>query len=86
MTILPLGPLPLIWLTSIFFKAAILFARGDGHQAVHAISYGVKKYNKAKGEPGIEKLRTYAASCIYPPAGVKSEDWINNGMPGRKCN
>ena len=68
------------------FVDEIHFARGDGHQAVHAISYGVTKYNKAKGEPGIEKLRTYSASCIYPPAGVKSEDWINQGMPGRKCN
>ena len=68
------------------FVDEIHFARGDGHQAVHAISYGVTKYNKAKGEPGIEKLRTYPASCIYPPAGVKSEDWINQGMPGRKCN
>ena len=38
------------------FVDEIHFARGDGHQAVHAISYGVTKYNKAKGEPGIEKL------------------------------
>ena len=68
------------------FVDTIHFARGEGHQAVHAISYGVTKYNKAKGEPGIEKLVQYPASCIYPPAGVKSEDWINNGMPGRKCN
>ncbi len=68
------------------FVDTIDFARGEGHQAVHAISYGVTKYNKEKGEPGIEKLVQYPASCIYPPAGVKSEDWINNGMPGRKCN
>ena len=68
------------------FVDTIEFARGGGHQAVHAISYGVTKYNKEKGEPGIEKLVQYPASCIYPPAGVKSEDWINNGMPGRKCN
>ena len=40
---------------------------------------------KSKGEPEVDNLKTYAASCIYPPAGVKSEDWINNGMPGRKC-
>ena len=68
------------------FVDTIEFARGGGHQAVHAISYGVTKYNKEKGEPGIQKLVQYPASCIYPPAGVKSEDWINNGMPGRKCN
>ena len=68
------------------FVDTIHFDRAQGHQAVHAISYGVTKYNKAKGEPGIEKLVEYPASCIYPPAGVKSEDWINNGMPGRKCN
>ena len=68
------------------FVDTIEFTRGGGHQAVHGISYGVTKYNKAKGEPGIEKLVQYPATCIYPPAGVKSEDWINNGMPGRKCN
>ena len=67
------------------FVDTIEFTRGGGHQAVHAISYGITKYNKAKGEPEVENLKTYAASCIYPPAGVKSEDWINNGMPGRKC-
>ena len=68
------------------FVDTIEFTRGGGHQAVHGISYGVTKYNKAKGEPGIENLVEYPATCIYPPAGVKSEDWINNGMPGRKCN
>ena len=68
------------------FADTIEMKRGDGHQAVHSIAYGVTKYNKAKGEPGIEKVIKYSASCIYPPAGAISQKWVESGMPGRKCN
>ena len=27
----------------------------------------------------------YPAACVNPPEGVKSADWIKNGMPGAKC-
>ena len=68
------------------FADTIEMKRGDGHQAVHSIAYGVTKYTKAKGEPGIEKVIKYSASCIYPPAGAISQKWVESGMPGRKCN
>ena len=68
------------------FADTIEMKRGDGHQAVHSIAYGVTKYNKAKGEPGIEKVIKYSATCIYPPAGAISQKWVESGMPGRKCN
>ena len=68
------------------FADTIEMKRGGGHQAVHSIAYGVTKYNKAKGEPGIEKVIKYSASCIYPPAGAISQKWVESGMPGRKCN
>ena len=58
---------------------------GNGHQAVHAVGYGLTKWDKAKGEPTITDVKFYGADCIYPPAGKKSEDWINAGMPGAKC-
>ena len=58
---------------------------GDGHQAVHAVGYGLTKWDKEKGEPTITDVKFYGPDCIYAPAGQKSEDWMNAGMPGAKC-
>jgi branched-chain amino acid transport system substrate-binding protein len=68
------------------FTETISMARGGGHQAVHSVGYGLTKYNKKGKTPGAEKVKMYGPECIYPPAGTKSEDWINAGMPGAKCN
>ena len=67
------------------FTETISMARGGGHQAVHSVGYGLTKYNKKGKTPGAEKVKMYGPECIYPPAGTKSEDWINAGMPGAKC-
>ena len=56
------------------FADTIEMKRGGGHQAVHSIAYGVTKYNKAKGEPGIEKVIKYSASCVYPPCLLYTSD------------
>ena len=67
------------------YTETISMARGGGHQAVHSVGYGLTKYNKKGKTPGAEKVKMYGPECIYPPAGTKSEDWINAGMPGAKC-
>jgi len=68
------------------FTETISMARGNGHQSVHSVGYGLTKYNKKGKTPGAEKVKMYGPECIYPPAGTKAEAWINAGMPGAKCN
>ena len=68
------------------FDGEVSMSLGEGRQAVHPVGYGITKWNAKKGEPGIEKVKYYGAECINPPAGTLSEDWLNQGMPGAKCN
>ena len=49
------------------------------------MGYGVTKWNKEKGEPGIENVKYYDAECVNPPEGVLAADWLEQGMPGAKC-
>jgi len=68
------------------FGGMVQMSQGDGQQAVHPVGYGITKWNKEKGEPGVTDVKFYAADCINPPAGTLSEDWLAAGMPGAKCN
>ena len=56
---------------------------GKGHQAVQGIAYG--QYELKNGKPTFVNVKWYPAECVNPPDGVKSEDWIQNGMKGAKC-
>lgn len=58
---------------------------GKGHQAVQSTAYGRFKLDPATGQPAITDVTTYAAECVNPPDGVKSEDWIKGGFKGAKC-
>jgi branched-chain amino acid transport system substrate-binding protein len=58
---------------------------GKGHQAVQSTAYGRFKLDPATGQPAITDVITYAAECVNPPDGVKSEDWIKGGFKGAKC-
>lgn len=60
-------------------------ALANGHQAVTEHMYGVIKWDKDKGEPVVTDVMKFKASCIMPPAGVTSVDWIKGGMKGAKC-
>ena len=68
------------------FDGEVSMALGEGRQAVHPVGYGISKWNAQKNEPGIEKVKYYGAECINPPVGILSEDWLNQGMPGAKCD
>lgn len=58
---------------------------GKGHQAVQSTAYGRFKLDPATGQPTMTDVTTYAAECVNPPDGVKSEDWIKGGFKGAKC-
>lgn len=63
----------------------VSFALGNGHQAIHPVSYGVTAWDDGKDEPTVVDVRVYPANCILPPAGQLSEDWLEAGMPGSDC-
>jgi branched-chain amino acid transport system substrate-binding protein len=68
------------------FGGSVDMALGGGHQAIHNLGYGVTKFNKDTGEPGIVDVKMYSAECVNPPEGVLAADWLEAGMPGAKCN
>lgn len=59
---------------------------GKGHQAIQAMAYGTFKFDTASGQPTLVDVVTYAADCVNPPEGVKSEEWIKGGFKGAKCD
>ncbi|MBO9413558.1 MULTISPECIES: ABC transporter substrate-binding protein [unclassified Ruegeria] len=58
----------------------------NGHQAVLGISYGTYKFNKDTGAGTVENIRLYPASCVNPPKGVGSIEWVESGLEGAVCN
>ena len=58
---------------------------GKGHQAIQSTAYGRFKLDPASGKPTVTDVTVYAAECVNPPDGVKSEDWIKGGFKGAKC-
>ena len=67
-------------------SAKIRMAIGKGHQGISDIAYGTYKYNKAEGRPEIIDIVRYNAECVNPPEGTTSQKWLEDGMPGAKCN
>jgi branched-chain amino acid transport system substrate-binding protein len=58
---------------------------GKGHQAIQANAYGTFKLDKATGQGTLVDIVHYAAECVNPPEGIKSEAWIKEGFKGAKC-
>jgi branched-chain amino acid transport system substrate-binding protein len=67
------------------FSTTIEMALGGGHQAVTENGYGITKYDEASGENIVTDVKFYPASCVLPPEGVESVEWIKGGMKGGKC-
>ena len=57
-------------------------ALGKGHQAVQGTAYGTSK--AAGGKVTMVNVKTYPASRVTPPDGVKTEDWIKSGFKNGK--
>jgi branched-chain amino acid transport system substrate-binding protein len=64
----------------------IRLALGDGHQAIHETAVGMTKWDPIKKEVTVVDVERFAAECVNPPAGMKSENWIAQGFPGAKCD
>jgi branched-chain amino acid transport system substrate-binding protein len=67
------------------FSTTIEMALGGGHQAITENGYGITKYDEASGENIVTDVKFYPASCVLPPEGVESVEWIKGGMKGAKC-
>jgi len=68
------------------FGTQVDMALGDGHQAITETAYGTFNFNKSTDTPEITNVIYYPAACVNPPAGVKSADWIKEGMKGANCS
>ena len=67
------------------FSTTVEMSLGGGHQAVTENGYGITKYDDENGENVVTDVKFYPGSCIIPPEGVNSVDWIEGGMKGAKC-
>jgi len=59
---------------------------GKGHQGIQANAIGVTKWDPKTNKVSVTDVEIFAAECVNPPPGVKSEEWIAQGFPGAKCN
>jgi branched-chain amino acid transport system substrate-binding protein len=60
----------------------VMMKLGKGHQAVTGTSYGVTK--TVNGQITLTNIKTYPVEQVQPPEGLKSLDWIKDGMkPGK---
>ncbi len=60
----------------------IRMALGNGHQAVQDTAIGRTRYDAAKKMVLLEDVVRFPASCVNPPANMKSEDWMKADFPG----
>ncbi|MBU6456737.1 MAG: ABC transporter substrate-binding protein [Bradyrhizobium sp.] len=57
-------------------------ALGKGHQAMQGTAYGIAK--NAGGKITMVNVKTYPATKVTPPDGVKSDEWIKSGFKAGK--
>ena len=70
------------------FQAAsttIRMVLGKGHQAISDTAYGTYRFNKAESQPEIADVIRYPAECVNPPENMTADAWLEQGMPGAKC-
>jgi branched-chain amino acid transport system substrate-binding protein len=64
----------------------IKMALGDGHQAIQSNAVGRTQWDNETKSVRLVDIERFAAECVNPPPGIKSEEWIAQGFPGAKCN
>ena len=67
------------------FVGEVTMALSKGHQAVTEDRWGITVWDEARGETVVKDVVIFPASCIMPPDGVNSVDWLEGGMQGAKC-
>jgi len=63
------------------FGTHVKMALGNGHQAISEAAYGQFHLDPQKG-PMLTNIRYFDPHCVMPPEGMKSADWLKQGMPG----
>lgn len=63
----------------------VSMALANGHQAIQDTAYGTFKLTD-DGKGSLVDVVRFKATCVNPPAGSKSIDWINGGFDGADCN
>lgn len=67
------------------FSTTVKFALGNGHQAVTENGYGMTSFDKGQKRPALKNVKFYPASCVFPPDGTSSHDWLKAGLNNTKC-
>ena len=67
------------------FSTTVAMKWGNGHQAATENGYCITEYYSENGENVVKDVKFYPASCVLPPEGQNSVDWIKGGMKGAKC-
>ncbi|MEM7775886.1 MAG: ABC transporter substrate-binding protein [Pseudomonadota bacterium] len=67
------------------FGTTVEMKLGNGQQAITETAYGISKWDSKTGQQTISEIVYYPATCVNPPDGVKSVDWIRGGMKGASC-
>lgn len=67
-------------------SGTIRLALGNGHQAIQDMAVGEAFFDTDKKTVAVRNVTRFPAECVNPPEGAKSEAWLKDGMPGRKCD
>ena len=67
------------------FVGSVTMALSNGHQAVTDDRWGVTVWDEKRGETVVKDVVVFPASCVMPPNGVNSVEWLKGGMKGAKC-
>ncbi len=67
-------------------SGTIRLALGNGHQAIQDMAVGEAYFDAGKKSVSVRNVMRFPAECVNPPEGAKSEAWLKDGMPGRKCD
>ncbi len=66
-------------------SGTVSMALAGGHQAIQDTAYGTFKLTE-DGKGSLVDIIRYDATCVNPPEGKISIDWINAGFDGASCN
>ncbi len=58
----------------------------NGHQGIQGTAYGKYKYDTESGTATLEDIEYYSDTCVNPPEGVTSLDWIASNFEGADCS
>lgn len=67
------------------FVGSVKMGLSKGHQGLTEDRWGITVWDAKRGESVVKNVTVFQPSCIMPPDGVKSVDWIKGGMKGAKC-